>query len=230
MITLGFLACGLSFAGPVTYEKIVVPEPICGPFYFSMFGGGSFFDDGEFSATSNASGNQGATANYGRDDGWIMGAAFGLRTETNWRFELELSHHQSDVANALQLDPGGGLLDFQSTHGDVETTSVMLNAVKEFGTNYWRPYLGAGVGLSQVEMNLFRMTTLRGLRWEDVAFGYQFMAGIVYDITDCFQAYFEYRISSHSDLEDALDREIREVGDLDLGWSQHLILGGRIFF
>ena len=201
--TLGFLAVACSYAGPVSYDKIVVPEPICGPYYVSVFGGGSFFDDGEFTATSNTSGEAGATANYGRNDGWIAGVAFGLRTETNWRLELELSHSQSDVDNALQLDANGDLLDFESTHGDVESTSVMLNVVKEFGMNRWRPYLGGGLGLTNIETTLFADDNDANLSADDVVFGYQFMTGVVYDLTDCLQAYLEYRVSSQSDIEDA---------------------------
>jgi len=227
---LSLLMGGMALAGPVAYEKIVVPEPVCGPYYISGFGGASFYDDMEFIATSDTSGNQGFTGDYGRDEGWIAGLAFGMRTDTNWRFELELSHHQGDINDQRYFNEAGALVEFESLHGDVETTSVMLNAVKEFGMNRWRPYLGAGLGLSAVEADAFPDDGFAGIRFNETAFGYQFMGGVVYDLTECLQTYLEYRVSSHSDLEDARDNDIREVGDFDLGWTQHIILGARWYF
>lgn len=268
ILTLALLSAGLSYAG--VYEKTVVtPEPLCGPWYMSAFGGGSFFDDGDFVSTA---GDRNAT--FGFDNGWIVGGAVGLRTANDWRFEVEGSHSQAPGDNALfnftDVVPvvGGPAVLVDSVgagvlHGDVERTSVMFNVAKEFaGLTFWnlRPYLGAGVGLTSVRTDL-RSTTAQSIPaalgggtafvdnhfyGDEVVLGYQAMAGLVLDITECLQVYLEYRLTGHGDPEDvsvetsALDLDgdgaadfggdIGDFGDLDLGWAQHAIIGMRLFF
>lgn len=222
ILTLALLSVGLSYAG--VYEKqVVTPAPVCGPWYMSLFGGGSFPGDATFTGT-------GVTANLGFDNGWIAGGAIGVRTANDWRFELELNHSQvpGDIGAVTGL--GAGFLG-----GDVETNSLMLNVAKEFPSlALWnlRPYLGAGVGLSNVRTQLLfeNLGAVDAFEGDDIVLGYQAMAGLVLDLTECLQVYAEYRITGHGNSEDVLEDNFLTVGSLDTDWTQHAILGVRWFF
>ena len=202
ILAVTLLAGSVAFAG--TYEKMVVtPQPACGPWYVSAFGGGSFFDTPEYT--------RGAfNTTVGVDNGWIIGGAVGLRTDKAWRFEAELIHAQSPFDAPFV--------------GEIERTSVMVNAVKEFPALQFlglTPYLGAGIGLTNVQID-----AISPMADDELVLGYQFMTGLVFDLTDCLQAYAEYRVSSQGDLEDAQ----LAGSNVDLGWTQHAILGVRWFF
>lgn len=184
VLTLILASASLTYAG--VYEKMVVtPEPLCGPWYMSLFGGGSFFDDGDWNGED--ADDDFNSANFSFDNGWIAGGAIGVRTAGGWRFELEASHSQAPgdgaavgVAETLDafttIDPELGP-DFLSPladvvlagtygsalRGDVERSSLMLNIAKEFESlTFWnlRPYLGAGVGLTRVRTDLRSSTAL----------------------------------------------------------------------
>jgi len=241
-LTLGLslLFAGVSIAGPVPYDKVVVPEPVCGPFYVSAYGGGSFFDD-DVDFTENALFDPSPDrirADF--DDGYILGAAVGVRTDTNWRMEVDLNF-QNRPGESEQFAAGGGsFLSESPLYGDVDTTSAFFNVVKEFGMNRWRPYAGAGVGLSNVELSLSdvpgaHVGSGNEFKSEEVVLAYQFLGGVVFDVTDCFQTYLEYRLSGHGDLEDVADGDdlsnfTGPLESVDLGWSQHIILGARFYF
>ena len=206
ILAVTLLAGGLAYAG--TYEKMVVtPEPACGPWYVSAYGGGTFYDDAEVSINNVALG----TAGF--DNGWMMGAAVGLRTDKDWRFEADLSFNKA---------PLDGL------PGEIERTSLMVNAVKEFSALPFlglASYLGAGIGLTNVESDL-----VNGLGAADqTVLGYQFLGGLVFDLTQCLQVYAEYRLIGQGEVEDVFTFG-PNAGSADLGWTQAALMGVRWFF
>jgi opacity protein-like surface antigen len=235
LVSLGILASGSVFAG-ITHDKIVVPEPVCGPWYVSVYGGGSFFDDEVDFTEVDPDDSVPERARINFDNGWILGGAVGRRLRNNWRVELDLNHHQAPSESYAYSDDGDPFETGLTIQGDVETTSLLVNVVKEFGENRWRPYLGAGFGLSSVNLRLSDSIAddeIQDSFADEVVFGYQFMTGVVFDLTDCLQAYLEYRVMGHGDVEDVVSddtSEFENLAPMDLGWSQHLILGSRIFF
>lgn len=224
------VTCGVANAGPTdsNYGKAVIPEPDCGPYYISVFGGGSFFENGDFTLTANPAN----TANYNLDEGWIAGAALGFRTANNFRFEFEFNHSEGDVDFRSEFT--NGVFGFgDSTTGSIETNAYMFNVIKDFGQGRLRPYLGAGIGVADISVgpitDTFAFDFIQGGSTE---FGYQFIAGVTYNLSDCLQPYLEYRASSHSDF-DIFEPAITGWGgngNLDLGWSQHVVAGIRYFF
>lgn len=204
ILAVTLLAGGLAYAG--TYEKMVVtPEPVCGPWYVSAYGGGTFYD--QLESTDDATGTL-AVRDF--DNGWMIGGAVGLRTDKAWRFELDLSHNQSP---------------FDNVAGEVERTSLMVNAVKEFSALQFlglTPYLGAGVGLTSVGID-----ANSGFEADELVLGYQFIGGLVYDLTECLQVYAEYRLIGQGDLE---DESVLPSNDIDLGYTQAVLMGVRWFF
>ena len=244
-IPLILTVSGLAFAGS-DKGKLVVPEPTCGPFYVSMFGGGSFFDQGESNTSPQfLPPGIGLSDKYDFDNGWILGGAFGIRMKNSVRFELEVSHSEApaDAYSFTASAPFGALTVNGPLRGNVEQSSLMANVAKEFGKGRLHPYIGGGIGLAYVDADLVGAVGLSGLKiggilgglpaigvpaWGDeVVFAYQGMAGLGFDVTDCLEAFLEYRIMGHGDLSDYL-RIL--PGDLDLGWSQHVILGMRYAF
>lgn len=241
IITLILGIAGACFAGP-DKGKVVVPEP-CEPFYVALFGGGSFFDSGESSTSPQFLPHGIAlTDEYDFEDGWIFGGAVGIRTAGNFRMELELSHSQApgDTYSFLAETPYDSFSAAGALRGDVERTSLMFNVAKEFGSGRLHPYIGGGVGVTYVDVDLVGAVDLDFIKFlgglpaigvpgfgDSLVFGYQAMAGLSFDVTDCLDAFVEYRIMGHGDQEDYL-RIL--PGDLDLGWSQHVILGVRMGF
>lgn len=207
ILAVTLLASGVAFAG--TYEKMVVtPEPVCGPWYVAAYGGGAFYD------TLEASRDDIEVGTIGLDNGWVVGGAVGLRTDAAWRFELDLNHSQAGFDTIVDQDDLGGW-------GDVERTSLMVNAVKEFEALQFlglTPYLGAGIGLTNVEF---------GGLIDETVLGYQFMGGLVYDLTECLQVFAEYRLIGQGDLE---DYGPYPFGNIDAGWTQQVLMGVRWFF
>lgn len=228
ILAVTLLGAGVALAGTSTgnYEKMVVtPEPVCGPWYVSAYGGGSFYDRAEYQDASGFGIDQGFV---NLDNGWIIGGAVGLRTPNAWRFELDLNHNQSPVNSLNAVSP----FDFASgpARGEIERTSLMVNAVKEFRSFQFlgvTPYLGAGVGLTNVGLDV---TDVGGsfMTADELVLGYQAMAGLALDVTECLQVFAEYRLMGTGDLEDA--KFAGSAGDLDLGLSQHAILGVRWSF
>lgn len=231
------LAGGLAFAGTDYKKMVVTPEPVCGPWYVSAYGGGSFFDDAEYTRSprfGNAFGIQ--EASLGVDNGWIVGGAVGLRVNDKWRFEADLNYNEGALGQVngqswvnvslLAVVPGlrgfnGGLI------GEIERRSLMVNAVREMPALQFlglTPYVGAGVGLTNVNLDL-----VSGFAADENVLGYQFMGGFVTNLTDCLQAYAEYRLAGQGELEDVTTVTLQD-GSLDAGWAQHVIMGVRWFF
>lgn len=218
------LAGGVALAGPID-KNVITPEPVCGPFYVSAYGGGSFFDD----STYGASNGNNVSARTSFDNGWIAGLAFGIRTDRQFRFEVDLNHTQSPADFGTANFFGTNLIN-GSVGGDVERTSVFLNAVKEFGTGRIHPYAGAGIGLTNVQGNYLTPGFFGSQVGEvdDVVLGYQFMGGVAYDLGSCLQTYLEYRLMGQGNTEDSTF--LGTYGSTDFGWGQHVILGARWFF
>ena len=127
--------------------------------------------------------------------------ALGKRLNKNWRAEVEYSVHENAPeilfgrTPELELDPDRTDL--------VSANSLMLNGVRDFriGRSF-RPYLGAGVGLSKVELGFADMP-VNGLfvqrpRREviddsDTRLALQVFAGFTVPVTQHFDLAADYR-------------------------------------
>jgi opacity protein-like surface antigen len=223
LLSVPLLLGGSLVAEPVSDKMVVEPEPVCGPWYVSAYGGGSFFDSSTFSDGLN-------NTVVNLDNGWIAGGAVGLRTNGGMRFELDVNFAQSPADDSIPA------LGFPTANlgGEIERNSLMVNAVKEFGKGRIHPYAGAGIGFTHVQADLF--SDFFGARFlageaDETVLGYQFMGGFAFDVLDCLQAYAEYRLMGQGDLEDATIGIFGgTLNSADLGWGQHILLGVRWFF
>lgn len=236
-LVVTLLAGGLAFAGTDYKKMVVTPEPVCGPWYVSAYGGGSLFDDAEYTRSprfGNALGLQDASLNV--DNGWMVGGAVGLRVNDKWRFEVDGNYSEGPLGsltgrswiNVGVLAVVPALTNVSGNlAGEIERRSLMVNAVREFSALQvlgLTPYLGAGVGLTNVNLDF-----VSGFQADENVLGYQFMGGLVTNLTDCLQAYLEYRLAGQGELEDVTTFTLQS-GSMDAGWAQHVILGVRWFF
>ena len=107
------------------------------------------------------------------DTGWGVGASLGYTPGSPapflnaMRFELEAMYREND------LDTLGGA----SIADDVSSIAYMANLLFDIETDSKLvPYLGAGIGLADIELNSIAL----GVSDHDTVFAYQFMAGLGY--------------------------------------------------
>jgi opacity protein-like surface antigen len=183
------------------------------------------------------------------DKGNQYALAFGWDTGLI-RLELEYLNSDSDIdkhvgVNAAGIDLSGidaGVLISGNTgdlgvsvadlvadgQGDIETTALMLNAFYDFdlGGN-WSPYLGAGVGQIDTDIN-FSPSGVAVLSDSDDDFGYQLFAGVSYKISESLSVFLNYRYMDGGQVN--LDASLLPARfDLD-NTRQSLDLGLRFAF
>ncbi|MEQ8484408.1 MAG: outer membrane beta-barrel protein [Pseudomonadales bacterium] len=78
-------------------------------------------------------------------------AAVGRRIQDHWRLEAEYS--KQEVTPEILYSSAAGI-EVDSDAGDAVTaTSLMLNAIRDLRPGQaWRPYVGAGIGMSRVDL------------------------------------------------------------------------------
>lgn len=128
--------------------------------------------------------------------GWGVGASLGYKFGgTNsfadfFRMELEALYRANDV------DTVGGV----SIADDISVDSYMLNLIYDLETGtQFMPYLGAGIGWSNVELNI----PAAAISDSDDVFSYQFLAGVSYEPQSIPNVAFSlgYRYFATSDPE-----------------------------
>ncbi|MFO1242970.1 MAG: porin family protein [Rickettsiales bacterium] len=137
--------------------------------YVGLQGSMNFVDDGDVDTSNALIGN----TDIEYDNGYGVGIALGYMPAgtgsllDNMRFELEYGYRKSDVDS----------VDGITGDGNIHSNTGMLNAYYDFNTGtQWLPYVGAGLGWSQVELK-----TGRGaVNDDDSVFAWNLMAGVGY--------------------------------------------------
>jgi len=178
------------------------------------------------------------------DTGTAFGAEVGYRATENWRFGLEGSHTKADVdghgdillggddisaldAAALVGDAtplGATIGDFLADGtGDIEQKGVFLNAYYDFNEgSRFRPYLGAGVGLVDTELN-YSPSGSPIIDDSATSFAYQGRAGASYNVSGPLDVFAEYTYRATEDLE---SDNLIFAGELEAETSQSLVTAG----
>ena len=134
-------------------------------------------------------------------DGGLAGAHLGLGYGFDNGFRLETTFGYR--GGSLEPDGvvnGGPAVDSaiyryeQGSDGKMQMWDLMFNGLYDFNPEgQVQPYLGAGVGLAQLNAKAFSLrallpdgsaTTVNGFSDKDTSVAYQLLAGIGYDITD----------------------------------------------
>lgn len=116
------------------------------------------------------------------DNGFGVGIATGYDFANGLRTEGELLHLKNDVEG--------------SSDGDVSSIGGFANVIYDFNRGgAFQPFLGAGVGLAQVDLDNGAFDD------DDSGLAYQAKAGVAYKINDRLSAELAYRYVVVTDLE-----------------------------
>ncbi len=130
----------------------------------------------------------------GANPGYDLNAALGKELGSGFRAEAELGYHRVDLGHATVYSPGGLGLSGRGAGGDASAVSMMGNGYYDFDTGGpIKPYIGAGIGFANVNFNGVDINGSRVTSDEDLAFAYQAMAGIGYQLTPNGTIYTGYR-------------------------------------
>lgn len=154
--------------------------------YISVFGGLNSLDDTSISSSTGA-------INSDFDEGFGVGVAIGrwFDSRQHWRGEVELSYRENDID---RLGTAGG-------GGEVNSLAYMVNGYYDFRPNARvQPYVGAGVGIAEVEAENIAFGGAR-LDDDDSVFAYQFIGGVGYQLTDTVDLFGELRYLATDDPE-----------------------------
>jgi opacity protein-like surface antigen len=157
------------------------------------------------------------------DGGEAYGLVFGMKFDM-FRAELEYSYTTNDVdghdnvtAAGIALDGidagvliTGNVGDLGATvgeivgngQGEVETSTFFLNAYYDFkNSTKWTPFIGGGVGYSNVDVN-YKPSDIGIIDDDDDVLAWQVMGGVAYNINDAFEVAgsIRYRKSEEADL------------------------------
>ena len=137
------------------------------------------------------------------DNGWFasIGAGYAF-LGTGFRLEGEVSYHSGETDGFSIINAPsptlGTTLDVFDSGADVNAWALMANGFYDFNWNGWSPYLGAGIGAANVNLertvtvDVFTVTPTPvlvdtfGFRADDDewAFAWQLMAGVAFPVSD----------------------------------------------
>jgi opacity protein-like surface antigen len=130
----------------------------------------------------------------GDNPGYDVTGAVGKELGHGFRAEGELGYHHIDMDHATVYSPGA--LGVSSGHagGDASAFSVMGNGYYDFDTGTrWKPYLGGGLGFANVNFSGIGINGRPVTDDNDLAFAYQAMAGVGYQLTPRGTLFAGYR-------------------------------------
>lgn len=154
--------------------------------YGRVFLGTSDLNNPLFSETTGG----GTSVGVETDEGFLVGVAVGTEiAKTSFggiRGEVELSFSDNDVDQIFFSGNGAGAE--QNVSGSVEATRLFLNGYLDFDTGTaFTPYIGAGIGVSQTEIDLAyggNPASLVRLSNDSTNFAAQLIAGGAYKLSE----------------------------------------------
>lgn len=173
-----------------------------------------------------------SSADY--DKGIGVYTALGYAWGNNWRTELEFSYRTNDID---QIDPGPAFTGFPSgsISGDTRSYSVLANAIYDFDFgSIVTPYLGAGVGFSNVNHDITGSLASGGAPTPalSIAYGdsyttlaYQGIAGVAVDLAEGLALDLSYRFlgTNKRSSDGTLNGQLAEF---DTGYHVHSLFAG----
>ena len=197
-------------------EPVVVEDE--NNWYVSIHGGWKFGEDWEDDIDD-------IHIDLEADNGWRVGAAIGYSFSSIFSIEGEISYLNQDFDHAdldcplLVCNDGEFDLD-----GDASIWTGMVNLIAGFPLgNFFRPYIGGGIGFAHVSLNDLDDITGFDLDDSDTTFAAQAFAGIDFMLTDNMALGGRYRVLHIGDIDlvdDSFDHEL----DPDLMQSIEAVL------
>lgn len=171
-------------------------------------------------ADANDSNLPGVTASREFDSGAAFTGAIGYGID-NFRLEGEIGYQQNDFD---EQEAGGISRDLS---GDLTTLSFLVNAYYDFPTSSkFTPFITAGLGLAQVDVNDLRISGSRQASFDDddTVFAGQVGAGVSYAVNEQIALELKYRYFMTENLE------FSDGSSLDGPNSHNVFLGMRYTF
>jgi len=210
---LGLASC---LSAPAYAEGLFNFDPAPARPYVSVFGGGSFLPDSDFSGVSNPeagipgpTGTAGAPLNVALDysTGYTFGGAAGSQLPFKYfgvfqpRLEVEVSYLENNIDSGSF---NGGVQTFQ---GAQESLFVYLNNYSDIRWDQNQrvvPYIGGGIGVAFVDSNVDYFPAsasepVFALQGSDTALAGHFAAGVSYEFGNGAELFTEgryYRIQN----------------------------------
>ena len=186
------------------------------------------------------------------DNGWLgsIGGGYAF-LGTGWRLEGEVSYHSGETDGfeqlGLILPIVGTTFDVFDSGAEANVWSLMVNGYYDFSWHAnWSPYVGAGIGASNVNLELTRVVDVVvatpdpvivdtfGFRADDDqwVFSWQLMAGVAFPVTDQLAIDVGYRYFKADGAETNFTFEDNFIVDPAFGFArdadfdQHLVTLG----
>jgi opacity protein-like surface antigen len=188
--------------------------------YFSGSAGLSFLEE-----QNNR--NRSGSVNFdtsGANPGFDVTGALGKDLGNGFRAEGELGYRQIELGHGTVYSPGGTGIATGYATGNSHAVSLMGNGYYDFkfGSPIV-PYVGVGIGMADVSMDGVSINGSPAVSDSDLAFAYQAMVGIGYQITPTGTIYTGYRYfaTAEPNLSDAAGDRFHsdfESHNLEIGY------------
>ena len=157
--------------------------------YIAATGGVTFPSTMATTITDTAPGGGFIYENINLNSGWFAGAKLGWQTSFTKRWlaiEAEYNHLENTFDSGTPYPTAGIPLNYD---GKVKIDAGMLNLIGRYPEGKIHPYIGAGGGYANVQLDDIRSSVV-GINFLNTAsgskgvFAYQFMAGFDFELTD----------------------------------------------
>lgn len=155
------------------------------------------------------------------DNGLFIAGALGYRLNENFRLEFEISQNSSDVDTHTDVTAGGAALGAADAavlitgsaplgatvaeivadgQGDISTLGYAINAYYDIPLDGYSLYVGAGIGLAEVEVDFTPSGVTIVDNDSESATLFQLMAGGAFPLTDQTELFGGYRYRMTDDV------------------------------
>jgi len=136
----------------------------------------------------------------GSNPGFAVTGAVGKELGYGLRAEGEIGYRQIDIGHATVYAPGGTGIASGAGTGNSHAVSFMGNGYYDFTTgSRFVPYVGAGIGFADVNLDRVGVNGVPVTNDSDLAFAYQAMAGVGYQLTPNGTIFTGYRYFAVAD-------------------------------
>lgn len=170
-----------------SFNAMAEGKPSNTGFYVAVLGGVSMPTDMSTTFTDND--NTPATISnqdVSLKTGWLAGAKVGYLIPSTNRFlavELEYNHIANNFDTGKIYNVQGTSLTLDSS---ITLDALMLNLIGRYPEGRWHPYIGAGAGYANVQIDAMQSSPAGAFFNSDgskAVFAYQLLAGVDFDIT-----------------------------------------------
>lgn len=186
-----------------------------------------------FQNSSDADFQGGTTAEFDSDTSFVFGLGYHYTDNLEFGGRLGIGKTDYNASIATDVNGDGGQDGFVDVRGDLEFTTLLLDATWNFMSGPFSPFVTGAIGWSWVDTNIATGPPQTGCWWDPWwgyvcssfqdtrtldGFSYQLGAGARYDITDTVAVHGSYRIQ-WIDFDKAKGTPDFDGFQLSFGWK-----------